>query len=149
MQTRQQKLLGHVIRCGTKDHSRRVATDAEFKQVERSKRRVRRPKCLGLQNVMTRAFKFVRRVHGMPKCEFDMHNWLHRETVARAALGKGYPFDKKRKRPNLRKRRNKDKEKEQRSIIIRDRDHTRASKRRSAGETNRILKNRRAGKKHG
>ena len=52
-------LLGHIMRSDLNDHSRKAAIDAEFKRVERSKRRVGRPRFYKLNNTMTRAHKLL------------------------------------------------------------------------------------------
>jgi hypothetical protein len=103
-------LLGHIIRSDKDDHMRRVAIDAEFKRVERTRRRVGRPRFYWLQNTMSRAYKLMRKRQGLERREFDIRNGFQRAQVANAALGREHPFDKKRKKPKIRRSR-KDKTK--------------------------------------
>jgi hypothetical protein len=90
-------LLGHIMRRDLNDHSRKVAIDAEFKRVERSKRRVGRPRFYWLNNTMTRAHKLLLKQRRWPKEEFDIKNAAQRKRVAEAAVNREHPFDKKRK----------------------------------------------------
>ena len=78
---------------------RRVAIDTEFKRVERSKRRVGRPRFYWLQNTMSRAYKLMRKRQGLQKKDFDIHNVIQRAEVAKAAQGREHPFDKQRRKP--------------------------------------------------
>jgi hypothetical protein len=106
-------LLGHVVRSDENDHSRRIAIDAEFRRVERYKRRVGRPRFYWLQNTMHRAHKLILKSRGHNKVEFDINNREHRTLVAECAQNREHPFDKNRKSKRCRKKRKKrDKEKD-------------------------------------
>ena len=52
-------LLGHIIRANEQDQMRKIAIDAEFKRVERDKRRVGRPRFFWLQLTMERAHRSI------------------------------------------------------------------------------------------
>ena len=138
-------LLGHVIRSRIKDRSRRVGIDAEFKRVERSKRRVGRPRFFWLQSAVHDQSIQIRMPHmacpnANPTCTtgctakpWRALRWEGNIPSTKNAKNKTCLSTETRTR-----RRNK-------GVRRRGRDHTRASKRRNAGETNRIAKNRRAG----
>ena len=67
-------ILGHVIRSSKDDHMRNVAIDAEFKRMERSRRRVGRPCFHWLQNTVGRAFKLMRKRQGLEKQDFNIRD---------------------------------------------------------------------------
>ena len=75
-------LLGHILRSKPSDHSRCIAIDAEYKRVERTKRRVGRPRFYWLQNTMKRAYKLILKSRKGDKVDFDMNNYQHRKLVA-------------------------------------------------------------------
>jgi hypothetical protein len=100
-------LLGHLIRAENTDQMRKVAIDAEFKRVERYKRRVGRPRFYWLQNTMARAHKLWRKNVNLPKVRFDINNANLRKEIAEAANNREHPFNKKSKlkRRKLKKKR--------------------------------------------
>jgi hypothetical protein len=110
-------LLGHIIRSDRDDHMRRVAIDAEFKRVERSKRRVGRPRFYWLQNTMSRAYKLMRKRQGLERKEFDIRNGFQRTEVAKAAPGREHPFDKKGKKTKIRRSRKNKKERSPKGVM--------------------------------
>ena len=57
-------LLGHIIRSDVTDHMRKVDIDAEYKGVERAKKRVGRPRFYWLQETMKRAYRLIRKKSG-------------------------------------------------------------------------------------
>ena len=91
-------LLGHIIRSDEQDLMRKISIDAEFKRVERPKRRVGRPRFFWLATTMERAHKLILKKRGSETRPFDMHERSMRETVAEAAKSRDYPFDKKMKK---------------------------------------------------
>ena len=60
-------LLGHIIRASPDDQMRKIAVDAEFKRVEKLKRRVGRPRFYWLQTTMERAHKLLLKHRSMGK----------------------------------------------------------------------------------
>ena len=91
-------LLGHVIRANDGDPKKIIAIDAEYKRVERLKRRVGTPRFFWLQATMARAHKLRCRFAKETRVDFDIRNKQQREYVANAALSREYPFAKKTKR---------------------------------------------------
>ena len=101
-------LLGHIIRTDVTDHMRKIAIDAEYKRVERAKKRVGRPRFYWLQETMKRAYRLIRKKSGKRKKRFNIHSEKKRERVAKAANERAFPFDKRNKRNTLnRKGKNK------------------------------------------
>jgi hypothetical protein len=101
-------LLGHIIRSDETDHMRKIAIDAEYKRVERAKKRVGRPRFYWLQETMKRAYRLIRKKCGTRKKRFNIHSEKKRERVADAANERAFPFDKRNKRNTLnRKGKNK------------------------------------------
>jgi hypothetical protein len=104
-------LLGHIVRSKPSDHSRRIAIDAEFKRVERTKRMVGRPRFYWLQNTMKRAHKLILKSRKGAKVDFDMCNYQQRKLVAECANSREPPFDKRRKSKRWKPRKQKKEEK--------------------------------------
>ena len=105
-------ILGHVIRAKGNDQMMIIAIDAQYKRVERAKRRVGRPRFFWLQTTMSRATKLRRKFQRDVPVEFDIRIKAHQEYVASAALQREYPFHqktKKRKPPSKKGRRTKQK----------------------------------------
>ena len=76
----------------------KIAIDAEYKRVEREKKRVGRPRFFWLRTTMSRSDKLRRKQKGDTKQEFDIRIKEHREYVAEAAISREYPFHHKTKR---------------------------------------------------
>ena len=106
-------LLGHVIRAPAEDLMHKVAIDANFARVERSKRRVGRPRFYWLQLTMDRAFRSIQKKENKGEnIIFDIHSKEHRNKVAKMAQKREYPFHKKgKKRKKKAKKRKADTEK--------------------------------------
>ena len=102
-------LLGHVFRSNEDDHMRKVAIDAEFKRVEREKRRVGRPRFYWLCNTMSRAHRLWCKNKGAEKVDFDIKNADQRREIAEAAQNREHPFDKKHKTRRFRTKHKKKK----------------------------------------
>ncbi|MCS5642106.1 MAG: reverse transcriptase family protein, partial [Dehalococcoidia bacterium] len=82
-------LLGHIVRADDGDQMKQIAIDAEYRRVERDKRRVGRPRFFWLQLTMDRAHKSIRKRKGFaPPHYFDINNPEHRNLIANAALGR-------------------------------------------------------------
>ena len=84
---------------------KQIAIDAEYRRVERDKRRVGRPRFFWLQLTMDRAHKSIRKRKGLaPPHNFDMNNSEHRNLIACTAMHREYPFHKKVKNKNKNKK---------------------------------------------
>ena len=73
---------------------RKVAIDAEFKRVERYKRRVGRTRFYWLQNTMARAHKLWRKSVSLSKVRFNINNATLRREIAETANNRAHLFDK-------------------------------------------------------
>ena len=74
---------------------KQIAIDAEFKRVEREKRRVGQPRFFCLQLAMERAHRSICKKAGLAANTFDMRTPTHRNKIASLAVGRVYPFHKK------------------------------------------------------
>ena len=83
---------------------RKIAIDAEYKRVERAKKRVGRPRFYWLQETMKRAYRLIRKKSGKRKKKFNIHSEKKRERVAKAANERAFPFDKRNKRNKLKRK---------------------------------------------
>ena len=84
---------------------KQITVDAEYRRVERDKRRVGRPRFFWLQLTMDRAYKSIRKRKGLtPPHHFDMNNPEHRNKITSTTLHREYPFHKKVKRNNKKKK---------------------------------------------
>ena len=97
-------LLGHIIRADDNDQMKKVAIDAEFKRVERNKRRVGRPRFFWLQLTMERAYRSYTKKENLTDSEFVFKNAEQRALIAKLALERNYPFHKDKKMSKKKKK---------------------------------------------
>ena len=103
-------LLGHIIREPNQtDHARQITIDESLNRVQKTYKRVGRPRFDWLQETMGRAYKLlIKRANKQRTRQqstvLNIHKKKHRERIEKAAYAREFPFDKKKNRNRLKKK---------------------------------------------